>query len=269
LPLLLRDLPVEATMTRLFLALLLASAPLQAQSVISQGMTPEQVRETFGAPATTRTSGEWTYWYYHNGCPNRCGSDDVVFFREDRVVAAVLRTRARRFSGPRADDALGAAGGGEQSGSVTADAGTADDRGRAVGRAAGSAPGRVIVGGVNVNAAPTTGADVMVITPTGQGAADGVQVREAREGERSTIIIQGPATTGGTGVTTGGAPANRPNVDATSTAPRTTTGTPDETQGDSVERAAERDQRDRRNEETAVDRARRHDTPRQPPARTP
>ncbi len=97
-------------MTRLFVALLLlASAPVQAQSVISQGMTPEQVRETFGAPATTRTSGEWTYWYYHNGCPNRCGSDDVVFFREERVVAAVLRTRARRFSGPRADDALGAA----------------------------------------------------------------------------------------------------------------------------------------------------------------
>jgi hypothetical protein len=266
LPLLLRDLPVEATMTRLFVALLLlASAPVQAQSVISQGMTPEQVRETFGAPATTRTSGEWTYWYYHNGCPNRCGSDDVVFFREERVVAAVLRTRARRFSGPRADDALGAAGGGEQSGSDTADG----DRPRAAGRAAGSAPGRVIVGGVNVNAAPTTGADVMVITPTGQGAADGVQVREARQGERSTIIIQGPTTTGGTGVTTGGAPANRPNVDATGTSPRTTTGTPDETQGDSVERAAERDQRDRRNEETAVDRARRHDQPRQPPARTP
>jgi hypothetical protein len=193
-----------------------------------------------------------------------------VFFREERVVAAVLRTGARRFSGPRADDALEQAGGSEQSGSVTADAGNADgDRNRAVGRAAGSTPGRVIVGGVNVNAAPTTGADVIVITPTGQGAADGVQVREAREGERSTIIIQGPTTTGGTGVTTGGAPANRPNVDATSTAPRTTTGTPDETQGDSVERAAERDQRDRRNEETAVDRARRHDTPRQPPARTP
>lgn len=249
-------------MTRLFFVLLLlASAPLQAQSVISQGMTPEQVRETFGAPATTRTSGEWTYWYYHNGCPNRCGSDDVVFFREERVVAAVLRTRARRFSGPRADDALGAAGGGEQSGSVTADAGRSDG------------DGRVRVGGVrvqqNVSAGATPGAEVMVITPTGQGAADGVQVREARDGERATIIIQGPATGGGTGVTTGGAPANRPNVDATSTAPRTTTGTPDETQGDSVERAAERDQRDRRNEETAVDRARRHDTPRQPPARTP
>lgn len=248
-------------MTKLVFALLLASAPLQAQSVISQGMTPDQVRETFGAPATTRTSGEWTYWYYHNGCPNRCGSDDVVFFREERVVAAVLRTRARRFSGPRADNALGAAGGGEQSGSVTADAGRADG------------DGRVRVGGVrvqqNVNAGATTGADVLVITPTGQGAADGVQVREAREGERSTIIIQGPTTTGGTGVTTGGTPANRPNVDATSTSPRTNTGTPDETQGDSVERAAERDQRDRRNEETAVDRARRHDTPRQPPARTP
>jgi hypothetical protein len=95
---------------RLFLAAaavtLAAASPALGQRTISQGMTPAQVRAEFGAPAATRASDGWTYWYYHNGCPNRCGSDDVVFFREDRVVAAVLRTQRRRFAGPRANDAL-------------------------------------------------------------------------------------------------------------------------------------------------------------------
>ena len=93
------------TLTAAALALALAT-PAVAQRTISPGMTGDQVRVAFGAPATTRAAGEWAYWYYHNGCPNRCGSDDVVFFREGRVVAAVLRTAARRFSGPAASDAL-------------------------------------------------------------------------------------------------------------------------------------------------------------------
>ncbi len=90
-------------------ALLVAAGPAHAQATISEGMSAEQVRGAFGAPATTRAAGDWTYWYYHNGCPRRCGSDDVVFFRGDRVIAAVLRTPARRFAGPRADRALEAA----------------------------------------------------------------------------------------------------------------------------------------------------------------
>ncbi len=98
---------------RLLLAALLLAAlpapPAHAQSTITEGMTPEQVSAAFGVPATVRTAGDWSYWYYHNGCPRRCGSDDVVFFREQRVVAAVLRTSARRFSGPAAHRALEAA----------------------------------------------------------------------------------------------------------------------------------------------------------------
>ncbi|HEX2204115.1 MAG TPA: outer membrane protein assembly factor BamE, partial [Longimicrobium sp.] len=93
----------------MLLAAALLAAPADgaaAQGTISPGMTAEQVRASFGAPATTRAAGEWTYWYYHNGCPNRCGSDDVVFFRDQRVVAAVLRTPRRRFAGPGASDAL-------------------------------------------------------------------------------------------------------------------------------------------------------------------
>ncbi|WP_420129104.1 outer membrane protein assembly factor BamE domain-containing protein, partial [Longimicrobium sp.] len=110
--------------------LVTAATPALAQSTIAPGMTTEQVRDRFGAPATTRDQGDWSYWYYHNGCPVRCGSDDVVFFQNDRVVAAVLRTARRRFAGPAADDALGAA----------ADASATDD-----------APGRATVGGVRVD----------------------------------------------------------------------------------------------------------------------
>ncbi|HEU0055578.1 MAG TPA: hypothetical protein VFQ39_20460 [Longimicrobium sp.] len=99
-----------------------AAAPAVAQRTIAAGMTPAQVRTAFGAPATTRVAGEWAYWYYQNGCPRRCGSDDVVFFHDDKVVAAVLRTGARRFSGPAANRAL------EPYDDVTAAGGTPAER---------------------------------------------------------------------------------------------------------------------------------------------
>lgn len=86
--------------------LLLAAAPAGAQE-IRAGMTADQVRAAFGAPARTREQGNWTYYFYSNGCPVRCGSDDVVFLQDGRVVAAVLRTEARRFAGPSASAALG------------------------------------------------------------------------------------------------------------------------------------------------------------------
>ena len=102
--------------------LVLAASPVTAQRIISQGMSPDQVRSVFGAPARTRDEGEWSYWFYSNGCPNRCGSDDVVFFRENRVVAAVLRTRGRRIDAPPAADAIGNAGGAEGAAAVRAQA---------------------------------------------------------------------------------------------------------------------------------------------------
>ncbi|HET7460181.1 MAG TPA: hypothetical protein VFJ82_02995 [Longimicrobium sp.] len=128
-------------------ALLVFSAlPAAAQRVISPGMTPDQVRGTFGAPARTRGEGDWSYWFYSNGCPNRCGSDDVVFFRDDRVVAAVLRTRARRISSGPAADALEQAGGNAGSQAIRLNAAPAnamDDHGVGNGRA----PERIFVKG--------------------------------------------------------------------------------------------------------------------------
>ena len=108
-------------------ALSLASAlPLAAQrAMIATGMTAAQVRDAFGDPARTRTEGDWTYWFYSNGCPNRCGSDDVVFFQADHVVAAVLRTARRSISGAPAAVALERAGGDIDADAIRASAGEA------------------------------------------------------------------------------------------------------------------------------------------------
>jgi len=158
--------------------LLTAASPALAQSTISPGMTAEQVRGRFGAPATTRVAGEWAYWYYHNGCPVRCGSDDVVFFQNERVVAAVLRTSRRRFAGPAADDALNANGDGVANGA-------AND-------APPDAEGRARVGGVRVEEPAT-----QLIVPTRSDDADRARprAREGQAGEPSTIIIANPDPT--------------------------------------------------------------------------
>ena len=81
------------------LAALLLPAPAAAQTVRA-GMTEAQVRAALGAPAAVRTTDGWSYLFYLNGCAVRCGSDDVVFLREGRVVTAVFRTPRRRFAGP-------------------------------------------------------------------------------------------------------------------------------------------------------------------------
>jgi hypothetical protein len=91
--------------------------PAAAQT-ISQGMTTAQVRSALGEPVTVRTAGDWSYLYYLNGCAVRCGSDDVVFVQNDRVVAAVFRTDRRRFAGPSAVAALDRADGARESGLV-------------------------------------------------------------------------------------------------------------------------------------------------------
>jgi len=118
---------MKAKLTIAAALLMFSALPAAAQRVISAGMNPGQVRGTFGTPARTREEGEWTYWFYSNGCPNRCGSDDVVFFRNEQVVAAVLRGRARRISAPPAADAIAQAGGSAGSGAIRLNAAPAND----------------------------------------------------------------------------------------------------------------------------------------------
>lgn len=239
-------------------AVCIAAAPAAGQT-IAQGMTPDQVRSEFGAPATARAAGDWTYWYYHNGCPRRCGSDDVVFFQNDRVVAAVLRTSRRRYQGPDADNALRAT----DDGTSSLDAG-------------GPRAGTVIVGGVRVEGAqPNDGGGVIVI-PAADAEGTPVRAREGRPGEAPTIVIGGgdpepgsvaaPVTAAETGI-----PANRPAVDATELPPTTPAddiepAAPAEnveaTDLDgrtSIDRKNDRIRRDRSNETTATERAREND----------
>ena len=232
---------MKRTMMLALGAICIAAAPAAGQT-IAQGMTPDQVRSAFGAPATARDAGEWTYWYYHNGCPNRCGSDDVVFFQNERVVAAVLRTGRRRYQGPQADDAL-----------------RATDDGTSAVRVNGEpAAGTVIVGGVRVEgAAPMDGAGG---TP--------VRAREGRPGEAPSIIIGGGDPQPGSVARPVTAPANAPAVDATplsavpadgDPAPAANTEATDTRGQTSVDRKNERTTRDRSNEATATERARRND----------
>lgn len=107
----------EARMMFWVAAALVLGAPAAAQT-ISQGMTTAQVRAALGEPVTVRTAGDWSYLYYLNGCAVRCGSDDVVFVQNDRVVAAVFRTDRRRFAGPSAVAALDRADGSRDSGLI-------------------------------------------------------------------------------------------------------------------------------------------------------
>jgi hypothetical protein len=225
-------------------AIAMAAAPAAGQT-IAQGMTLDQVRSEFGAPATARDAGEWTYWYYHNGCPNRCGSDDVVFFQNERVVAAVLRTGRRRYQGPQADDALRAT----------------DDGTSAVRVNDEPAAGTVIVGGVRVDgAAPPARMDDERGSP--------VRAREGRPGEAPSIIIGGGDPQPGSVARPVAAPANAPAVDATPLSATQVEGEPapaanaeaTDTRGQtSVDRKNERTTRDRSNEQTATERARRND----------
>ena len=167
------------------LAALLAAAPLPAQAVIEAGMTPAQVRGAFGQPARTRDADDWTYWFYSNGCPNRCGSDDVVFFQDGRVVAAVLRTRARRFDGPRAGPALEGLDPNPPEGSTPLGEGEA---GTIVIR-----PGSRGEGGV----APATVEGVRVTGPGEQRPATRNQIREGTPGAPASTIIRPPAAGAG------------------------------------------------------------------------
>ncbi|HEV7589099.1 MAG TPA: hypothetical protein VGO40_13375 [Longimicrobium sp.] len=60
--------------------------PRKRLDVITQGMTPAQVRALLGEPIRTSRDGRLTYLYYANGCVG-C-ADDYVVVRDCRVVGA-------------------------------------------------------------------------------------------------------------------------------------------------------------------------------------
>jgi len=68
--------------------------PRKRVEVVTQGMTPAQVRAVLGEPLRTRQDGALTYLYYANGCA-RCQGDDYVVVRDCRVVGARFQNPER------------------------------------------------------------------------------------------------------------------------------------------------------------------------------
>jgi hypothetical protein len=98
---------MPATLLLLLLPLAALTAPAAAQqTTVTPGMTLDEVTRQLGAPARSRTAGEWRYLFYANDCTPRCGSDDVVFLHRGVVVSAVLRDTRRRYAGPGTAQAL-------------------------------------------------------------------------------------------------------------------------------------------------------------------
>ncbi|MFI5310152.1 MAG: hypothetical protein ACHQQ3_02875 [Gemmatimonadales bacterium] len=82
--------------TLLFLAL---PPALSAQAVVDPGMSKAQVIAKLGPPAIQKSSGNSTYLYYKNGAERKVGMSDLVVLEGDKVVDAVFRSSARKYSG--------------------------------------------------------------------------------------------------------------------------------------------------------------------------
>jgi outer membrane protein assembly factor BamE (lipoprotein component of BamABCDE complex) len=85
---------------KLFALLTIAAAgSAHAQASIDPGMTKEQVIARLGKPASEHSSGTATYLYYANGQEKKVGMSDMVALDNGKVVDAVFRSSARRYSG--------------------------------------------------------------------------------------------------------------------------------------------------------------------------
>jgi hypothetical protein len=74
-------------------------ASAQETRSIDPGMSQAQVAERLGTPAAVRTSGNFTYLFYKNGCVKECGIDDLVILESDGVIDAVFRSPSRKYTG--------------------------------------------------------------------------------------------------------------------------------------------------------------------------
>ena len=88
-------------MRSLITVLVFAAAPLAAQTpaTIDPGMTREQVVAKLGAPLSAREKDTHLYLFYKNGCEKKCGMNDLVVLDSGKVVDAVFRSAARKYSG--------------------------------------------------------------------------------------------------------------------------------------------------------------------------
>jgi hypothetical protein len=66
---------------------------------ISPGMDRDQVIAVWGKPVAERADGNWTYLYFRNGCEASCGTFDVVFLEDGKVVDAIVRGAGHTYDG--------------------------------------------------------------------------------------------------------------------------------------------------------------------------
>lgn len=85
------------TVVALLLVAIAGSA--SAQASIDPGMTHDQVIAKLGKPASEHSSGSSTFLYYANGQERKMGMSDMVAIEDGKVVDAVFRSSARRYTG--------------------------------------------------------------------------------------------------------------------------------------------------------------------------
>lgn len=66
---------------------------------VAPGMTRDQVIAVWGEPFVERSSDNWLYMFFRNGCEISCGTADVVFLQDGQVVDAIVRGRGHDYSG--------------------------------------------------------------------------------------------------------------------------------------------------------------------------
>lgn len=91
-------------MRSLITVLVLAAAAVpslaaQTPATIDPGMTRAQVVAKLGAPLSAREKDTHLYLFYKNGCEKKCGMNDIVVLDSGKVVDAVFRSAARKYSG--------------------------------------------------------------------------------------------------------------------------------------------------------------------------
>jgi hypothetical protein len=81
-------------------ALLAAQKPAaKSVATVDPGMSRAQVVAALGEPYSSRSREGYTYLLYKNGCEKACGMDDLVVLDSGKVVDAVFRSPARRYTG--------------------------------------------------------------------------------------------------------------------------------------------------------------------------
>jgi hypothetical protein len=91
---------MRALLLLLAAALVLApSAGAQEVKTIRPGMSEAEVRSTWGEPVAARTTGDYAYLFYENGCLRTCGTYDVVILQGGQVVDAIARGKDHHYDG--------------------------------------------------------------------------------------------------------------------------------------------------------------------------